>query len=413
MAEENASGDFGGPSQAATPARAGGGTFLLVGALSEAHTAATSKAAELAGDELVHEPTVSDALSWIESNERRPTAIGLAIGPNGSARDAVELRENFALAGVPIIGLVNEVVDLAFEDAFMSGLDEVCNYDSVRLSRRLRHLGEIDPQAVKKLDSTVVIVEEDRETRLLIARVFRDAGYTVAFALDRDEAVRQSLEAKAVAVIVSASMAMEGSELLAMRAKREGCQLPWIVNTPPKEIPHFLKMSLDAAVAGVTVAVHDSFSAPAALLFVTNDVLSKRMHDGRRSERLLFGTTVHFRLAGRGNDDVGYIYNISEGGLYVRTLAPPARWDELWLEFMPPRSDRLVHIDATCVWVRKYGPAGTASVPPGFGVEITGASKSDLGRYERCYAAFQDERQASRESIIPPGFDAGRFSTPR
>jgi Tfp pilus assembly protein PilZ len=137
------------------------------------------------------------------------------------------------------------------------------------------------------------------------------------------------------------------------------------------------------------------------------------MRDGRRSERLLYGTSLRFRLAGRGNEDVGYVYNISEGGLYVRTLAPPARWDELWIEFTPPRSDRLVHLDATCVWARKYGPAGTASVPPGFGVEITGGSKADLGRYERCYASYQEERQASRESILPPGLDLPPVVIPR
>ncbi|MBM4358198.1 MAG: PilZ domain-containing protein [Deltaproteobacteria bacterium] len=413
MDKENAPNDFGAPAQPAVPARAGGGTFLLVGDVTESQAAAVRRAAGLAGDELFRESTVSGALAWIDANERRPTAIGLAMGPDGATRQAIELRESFALAGVPVIGLVRDIVDLAFEDAFSSGLDEVCSYEDALLARRLRLLGEIDPKAVKRLDSAVVIADPDRETRLLIARVFRDAGYNVAFALDADEAVRQSLEPKTLAVIISASMVMEGSELLAMRAKKEGCHVPWIVNTPPKEIPNFLRLSLQAAVSGATVSVHDAFAAPASLLFVTNDLLSKHMRDGRRSERLLYGTSLRFRLAGRGNEDVGYVYNISEGGLYVRTLAPPARWDELWIEFTPPRSDRLVHLDATCVWARKYGPAGTASVPPGFGVEITGGSKADLGRYERCYAAYQDERQASRESIMPPALDLPPVVIPR
>ena len=381
---------------------------MLVGDVSDAQAASARRAAQLSGDQFFREQTVAEALAWVESNETRPTAIGLAMDDEGGARHAVALRESFALAGIPVIGLVRELSDLAFEDAYMSGIDEACTYDEQLLSRRLRLLGEIDPKAVQRLDSVVVVAEPDRETRLLIGRVFRDAGYSVAFATNQEEAVRESLQEKAAAVIVSASMAMDGDELLAVRARKEGCHAPWIVNAPPKDMPTYLRHSLRAAMSGATVTVHDAFSAPAALLFVTNELLNKPFQDGRRSVRLLYGTALRFRLAGRRSEDVGYVYNISEGGLYVRSLAPPARWDELWIEFMPPRSDRLVHLDATCVWVRKYGPAGTASVPPGFGVQLTGGSKADLGRYERCYASYQDERQASRESIMPPPMDLPR-----
>ena len=411
--EGNEASEFGGLAQAAAPARTGGGSFLLVGDVSEALTTIARRAAHASGDKLFREASVPEALAWIESNATRPTAIGLAMDGEGSARRAVALRESFALAGVPVIGLVRDLNDLSFEEAFASGIDEVCGYDEALLARRLRLLGEVDPTNVKRLDSTVVVAEPDREMRLLIGRVFRDAGYAVAFAADQDETLRQSLEPKTVAVIVSAAMALDGDDLLAVRARTEGCHVPWIVNSPPKEMPSFLRLSLKAAVSGANVTVHDAFSAPVALLFVTNELLNKPFQDGRRSVRLLYGTAVRFRLAGRSNEDVGYIYNISEGGMYVRTLAPPARWDELWIEFVPPRTDRLVHLDATCVWVRKFGPAGTASVPPGFGVELTGGSKADLGRYERSYASYQDERQASRESIMPPALELPPVVIPR
>jgi len=383
--------------------RAAPGTILLVGDATEAQAHVVQRAADMAGNDLYQEVTVDGAFDWIERHGMQPNAIGLAMDREGSARNAIALRENFALAGVPILGLVRNLGDLAFEEAFASGIDEVCTFDEARLGRRLRHLAEIDPASVTRQESTVVVADTDRETRLLIGRVFRDAGYSVSFALDAEETVRQSLEPKTIVVVVSAALALsEGDELLAVRATKAGCRAPFIVNTPPRDMPTMMRHSLQAAMEGVNVTVHDAFAAPAALLFVANERLNRPERDGRRSERLLYGTSLRFRLAGRDYEDVGYLYNISEGGMYLRTLAPPPRWEELWIEFLPPRSDRLVHLDATCVWVRKYGPSGTASVPPGFGVQVTGGSKADLGRYERCYHAFQEERQAARDSLLPP-----------
>src|SRR5690606_9878955 len=131
----------------------------------------------------------------------------------------------------------------------------------------------------------------------------------------------------------------EGADLLAEQfATMEpgDRSLAWIVNTPPKEMVA-LRGRVDA-LGDHGVVVHDGFACPSTLLFVANELLNRPAVEGRKSERLLYGTTVRFRSAGRGNTDVGYIYNISGGGMYIRTLAPPTRWEELWLEFTPPRS---------------------------------------------------------------------------
>ena len=153
----------------------------------------------------------------------------------------------------------------------------------------------------------------------------------------------------------------------------------------------------------MSVAVHDAFSAPANLLFVANELLNRSLRDARKSERLLYGTTVRFRLAGRESEQLGYCYNLSAGRLYVRSFGPPARLDDLWLELVPPRSDRRVHIEARCVWVRPCGPGRGATVPAGFGVEITGATPTDQERYQHGYRAFLAERSALRPSLAPEG----------
>lgn len=94
---------------------------------------------------------------------------------------------------------------------------------------------------------------------------------------------------------------------------------------------------------------------------------------------------------------------VGVGGLYVRTLAPPARGEELWLEFVPPRSDRSVHIEGAAVWTRAFGGGVAATVPCGFGVQISGGSERDLARYARSYRTFRAEREGrTRRGAVNP-----------
>jgi PilZ domain len=165
------------------------------------------------------------------------------------------------------------------------------------------------------------------------------------------------------------------------------------VTTPPKEVG--LQRVALAVPDEARVAIHDAYSCPETLLFLANELVNQPAVEARSSERLLYGAAVRFRTAGRDNTDIGYLFNISGGGVYVRTLAAPAQHAELWLEFTPPRCDRLVHLEGTAVWARGFGPGSGATVPAGFGLQITGASDADRIRYLQSYETFRDERQAA------------------
>ena len=102
---------------------------------------------------------------------------------------------------------------------------------------------------------------------------------------------------------------------------------------------------------------------------------------------MLYGTTVAFRGAGRERDDLGFTYNVSSDGIYVRTLAPPD--DEYaWLELRPPRSDRLVRLVAKVAWRRRFNHNENATVPPGFGAQIVDGAKADLDAWTDGYAVM-------------------------
>jgi hypothetical protein len=124
-------------------------------------------------------------------------------------------------------------------------------------------------------------------------------------------------------------------------------------------------------------------------VFLANELERGGAGDKRASRRLLYGTTVSFRGAGRDADEHGFSYNLSLGGLYVRTLAPPED-DLVWLEIRPPRSERRVRLEGRVVWRRKFGPSEGATVPPGFGVALTDATRRDLEAWEGGYRAFSE-----------------------
>jgi CheY-like chemotaxis protein len=374
---------------------------VLLGGASAGMQEAVARAADMAGVRVERHASAADLAEVVESS--RPLAVIISLDERGARDMAIDMRLRCAHLVVPVIGATSEVGDLAFEEAFAVGMDDVCAANRWHLGRRLRRLVDIGPIEMK-CDKSVLIADDDRVTRLIMGRVFRDAGYAVHFADGVDDAMTRAADPSINVVVCSSQLDNDDGESLSVRAPRLGSKAAWIINTPPKHIPEV--RSRLGRCRDTKIAVHDAFQSPATLLFVANELVNRPSVDGRKSERLLYGATVRFRSAGRGNEDIGYLYNISEGGVYVRTLAPPERWDDMWLELMPPRSDRLVHLEGTAVWARPYGPGGNATVPCGFGLEITGGSAADMLRYGRSYRTYLAERVTLRDPHFDDSFDA-------
>ena len=357
------------------------------------------RAAAMAGQEVVVSSTLDDA-GLLDLTDGLPSAIIVDLGNRRARQLAAEVRSRLALAAVPIIGLSAELTDLVFEEALAAGMDDCCPLEVGSLGRMLRAVS-VTRSPVSRRPHAVVIADPDRHVRMLTGRVFHNAGYEVIFAIDGGDALQRAQDERVQAVICAASLEAErGDEApLSIRARRSGNQAVWVINTPPAEIPATLARVDDG---DRKLAVHDAYSAPDNLLFVTNELLGRPGQEARQSERVLFGTMVRFRAAGQREERIGYSYNISAGGLYVRTLTPPESPSSVWLELTPPRSDRLVHLEAGVVWSRRPGPTGQATVPSGFGVRITAATPSDERRYQEGYEAYLADRVALRMSARPP-----------
>jgi Tfp pilus assembly protein PilZ len=215
----------------------------------------------------------------------------------------------------------------------------------------------------------------------------------VRFAVKPEEAYGEQLGEGVKLVIADAEIGDDGGVELARRI-RETNEVPIVIASAPKKMAVYR-----AAAAGIPkVAITDGFAPPENLLFVANELGRSGATDGRASARLLYGTVVAFRTAGRDQDAFGCTYNISAGGLYVRTLAPLDKGQDVWLELIPPRSDRRVRLEGKVVWRRRFGPIESATVPPGFGVQITDATQGDMTRYEDGYTAFAADTVGTSES---------------
>ena len=327
--------------------------------------------------------TADEATSWLESHD--PVAIALDMISDGAEASCLGIRGIARLANVPVIGLAPSLNDLVFPEMYGWGGDDVTRLALPQeIVPRLRGIsmdGSLHPPPAK---GGALVVDADRRRRVLYARVLRNAGYDVHFAVKADEAVAASTSETLKLIIADADLEPEGGVELAKHIRSGGIAVPVVLAAAPKKMKH----CRDAIGDLTKVAVTDGFAPPENLLFVANELARSGSSDGRASARLLYGAVVTFRQAGRDEDAFGCTYNISAGGLYVRTLAPLNGGEEVWLELTPPRSDRRVRLEGKVVWRRRFGPIESATVPPGFGVQITDGAKGDLTRYEAGYRAF-------------------------
>lgn len=344
--------------------------------------------------EMVGDP--SQLKGAIERAAPRSVLLGPDLANQGEVCLAVRSQARWAM--IPVLWVRHDLDDLAFGDAFGAGGDDVVSSrNAVGLVRRLRILPEPVGHDETKGRGVALLGDADDTRRVVLARLLRNAGFAVSFAVttsDVDERVRSETPR-----LVVVARDLPGGDALASLARwrKEGGTAPWVVATAPKDL-----REASEALRGVEGAwVWDAYAPPENVLYAANEALRGSFAEQRQSPRLLYGTSVGFRVAGRDRDDEGFMYNVSGEGLFIRTLAPPVTGDDVWLEFVPPRSDRRVRLEASVVWRRVFGQGQEATVPPGFGVRITDGSKADRKRYREGYQSLAQQLAGIRFSELP------------
>jgi CheY-like chemotaxis protein len=301
-----------------------------------------------------------------------------------SSRIVLACRSDSDYASLPIIVLADRVSDLAFGETFNNGADDIVNLGVPHaLTRRLRILPALPTPVPSPTRGAAIVAIADQTRRVVVGRVLRNAGYAVTFALDAPEATRFAAEHSAVFVLVDSSMIED--PLAVILAARDVCPgTVWILSTTPKNLA-----GVRAVLAGVENAVIvDGYSTPEDVLFAYNEHKNGGRVGQRASTRLLYGTTVAMRPEGYESDDFGFTYNVSASGLYIRTLAVPEQ-NTIWLELLPPRTERRVRLVGEVAWRRHFEPSTQTTVPPGFGLRIIDGARRDLEAWTQGCASFE------------------------
>ena len=368
-------------------------SVLFLGAAALHVQQAVEVAASRSNMEFVAPTSSSKVADWLSKN--RPKAIVIDATLRDAEQACVQVRDNPHLGNVPILGLVDAMSDLAFEEIFGWGGDDIAlRGQADSLMRRLRALSVSGGAPLAKRHGVALIADPDRRRRILLGRVLRNAGYNVTFAGDAAETLSEAMRDNVELVVSSwqieeeATWKLEADAMpsVAARARAAGVKAAWVVGAPYKERARARELYKGVA----SLDTFDAFSAPDNVLFVANEIARAGRPDGRASARLLFGTAVRFRPAGGEEDEIGFSYNLSAGGLYVRTLVPVPRGTDVWVEFSPPRSDRRVRLEGRSVWARSFGPNDSATVPPGFGLQFGPPEQSDLDRHVQACAQLTE-----------------------
>jgi hypothetical protein len=337
-----------------------------------------------------------------------PLAIVVRAAPGTFDTTCTLVRRQASLFTVPVLGLATDRSDLAFRDLYHAGGDDLFDVRGIGADSAtflLRRLRALQRQKVKdshreehRQAPSPIAIGEDLP---LHARAMANAGVQSSPLPVGDHAAK---DAPSWRFIVASEEHARGA---LPRARAAELDTPWVIVVAPK------RMSAVAAWASEyrNVRIMDALAPPENVLFIGNELAyAGESANARGALRSLFGTTVGFRRAGRDEpDEVGFSYNVSETGMYIRTLASVDPGDDVWIEMWAPRSSRRVRLVGTAVWQRAFGANDTASVPPGFGIRMRGGLPGDLEIWKAGSALLGHHAHDELEGGLGHG-DGGRSS---
>jgi Tfp pilus assembly protein PilZ/CheY-like chemotaxis protein len=354
------------------------GNLLAIGNFSSFIQSQIEKVSNKAALACAVVPSLDAAEMWLE--RRVPDVI--LVECKGGFDEKVFSHFDFGKnkTYVPMIGLIDTITDLKFEELLAWGGHDLVAYGDMQgLVPRLRALQKLPPSRInaEQYRGVAILADPKSDRSSMAAKVLQSVGYDVIRTTSSDEA-KQLVATKTITLMVmDIGLEPDSGIDVVIEISDSGRLIPTIITAPPR----VAASSRHRLETFRHVAWHDSFTPPHNLLFLANKLIDIQATSARAHPRLLYGSNVWFRRAGSALEHVGFSYNISEGGLFIRTLVPFEMGEELWLEMTPPRSDRRVRLEAIVVWNNPFGTLGKATAPPGIGACISDGTKQDFTRY--------------------------------
>jgi CheY-like chemotaxis protein len=232
----------------------------------------------------------------------------------------------------------------------------------------------------------LLLADANLERRIAIARSLRIAKFDVEFAESPEDLLAKIGGDHPYRVILSAvNLGQEDSPAIFGRihCNREFKLVPWLIYETGRILANTKK---DAP--GDLVKIGSDLS-PETVSFHVQNILASPMKELRKSERVPYYTPVKVIIERIREEIWGFSTDMSENGLYIRTLVPPPPGTMLTIAFRPPTAEGTVQMGARVAWRKEYGSAANPSKHPGFGIEFARISEPDRAALLSGYAILQ------------------------
>lgn len=321
----------------------------------------------------VHRPSLDSVASWLSS--QNPAVVLVDLDEAGGLGQLSAIRKITQWAHIPLVGLSRDPTELVFAEAFWAGADDVVSpLDTRQLVARLRGARRAPPPKPAPARRRAIVAGLDPTFRATVGRALQGGGYEIVPARSFDAVVDGAIDGRTELVVTSCDLP-GGPAIQALEAVRAaGCNVPFVISVASRFMARTRQLSRKAT----NVALCDAAAAPDELLVTANDLLLAPHAQRRAERRLSYGTRVWIRPAGGQRDVVAYTHNVSERGLFARSLFPFVPGDAAWIEVTPPRCSRRVRLLGQVIWHRPFGPIG----PAGTGFRITEGLADELKIYE-------------------------------
>lgn len=225
---------------------------------------------------------------------------------------------------------------------------------------------------------SLLLVDDSRFFRSLLGGGLEHSGFKLLYASSGQEALEQldrNRERVAAALVDLVMPGLSGVELLrALRAHPRFLDRPLILLTAREAHPEW---TLEVKKLGATVLSKKALPVEALIAEIRN-MFAPESAQLRAAERVPFYSVVHYRPTGQPEGDwqSGFAYNVSTGGIFVRTLSalPPGTRLELQVKFGVRAG---AGTRGEVVWANGYGPRSSFSAPIGMGIRLLELSAED------------------------------------
>lgn len=311
--------------------------------------------------------------------EREPKLIlmDLGMGPMRGDECCHLIKQSARLAHIPIIMLTGADAAHEIMHSWRAGADDYLP-KPIRLSQlasKIHALRAVWPEAegsrgVAPARQRLMYIESRPFYRTRLGGALEHAGFQILYCKDVPEAHKSLAEHNHEIDLLICDLGSLGANgidearQLHQRAPRKPMLLTTAVDQPPEA---------QSAVRQLTG--HDLLNKrllpPETILGKINSLLQRVTLDVRPSERVPFFSLVGFRAGDRDEWLSGFAYDISTGGIFIRTMTPfpPLSSVEMKVRFLASKDD--ASCQGVVAWANAYHWRSAFSYPVGMGVRFS------------------------------------------